>query len=102
MLGAYQKAAISVMEQEEGTLIPFYRFYDDLLKFLDHTHASVIQRAEDSERINPMHEPDCFHVNVLKTLFLLKYIDGIPLTVDNILNLMVTDIHEDKALLRKK
>lgn len=102
MLGAYQKAAISVMNQEEGTLIPFYRFYDDLLKFLDHTHASVIQRAEDSERINPMHEPDCFNVNVLKTLFLLKYIDGIPLTVDNILNLMVTDIHEDKALLRRK
>lgn len=102
MLGAYQKAAVSVMNREEGILIPFYRFYDDLLKFLDHTHASVIQRAEDSERINPMHEPDCFNVNVLKTLFLLKYIDGIPLTIDNILNLMVTHIHEDKALLRQK
>lgn len=100
MLGACQQAAISVMGKEEGTLVPFYRFYDDLLKFLDHTHASVIQRAEDSERINPLRETDCFAVNVLKTLFLLKYIDGIPMTVDNILNFMVTDIHEDKAVLR--
>ena len=102
MLGACQQAAISIMDQEEGALVPFYRFYDDLLKFLDHTHASVIQRAADSERINPLHEPDCFAVNVLKTLFLLKYIDGIPMTVDNILNFMVTNIHEDKAVLRQK
>ena len=102
MLGACQQAAISVMEKEEGTLIPFYRFYDDLLKFLDHTHASVIQRAEDSERINPLHETDCFAVNVLKTLFLMKYIQGVPMTVDNILNFMVTDIYEDKAVLRHK
>ncbi|MCR2023932.1 BREX system P-loop protein BrxC, partial [Blautia pseudococcoides] len=72
MLGAYQKAAIFVMEQEEGVLVPFYRFYDDLIKFLDHTHAGVIQRAYDNERLNPMHDEDCFTINVLKTLFLLK------------------------------
>ena len=102
MLGAFQEAAKKVEDKEEGVLIPFYSFYDNLLKFLDHTHASVIQRAEDSDRINPLHEEDCFAVNVLKTLFLLKYIDGIPLTVDNIMNFMVTDIHEDKAVLRQK
>lgn len=102
MLGAFQEAAKAVMNQQEGVLIPFYRFYDDLLKFLDHTHASVIQRAEDSDRINPLHEEDCFTVNVLKTLFLLKYIDGIPMTVDNIMNLMVSSINEDKAALRQK
>ena len=102
MLGAFQEAAKKVEDREEGVLIPFYSFYDNLLKFLDHTHASVIQRAEDSDRINPLHEEDCFAVNVLKTLFLLKYIDGIPMTVDNIMNLMVTDIHEDKVVLRQK
>ena len=102
MLGAFQEAAKRVEDKEEGVLIPFYSFYDNLLKFLDHTHASVIQRAQDSDRINPLHEEDCFTVNVLKTLFLLKYIDGIPLTVDNIMNFMVTDIHEDKIQLRQK
>ena len=102
MLGAFQEAAKHVEDQEDGVLIPFYRFYDDLLKFVDHTHVIVIQRAEDSDRINPLHEADCFNVNVLKTLFLLKYIDGIPMTVDNIMNFMVTSIKEDKTELRKK
>lgn len=102
MLGAFQEAAKEVMNEQEGVLVPFYRFYDDLVKFLDHTHASVIQRAEESERINPLHEKDCLAVNVLKTLFLLKYRNGIPATVDNIMNLMVTNINEDKTILRQK
>ena len=102
MLGAYQKAAIFVMEQEEGVLVPFYRFYDDLIKFLDHTHAGVIQRAYDNERLNPMHDEDCFTINVLKTLFLLKYVNGVDLTVGNIVSLMITNIHDDRTKLRRE
>ena len=99
MLGAFQKAAITLKEQEEGALVPLYLFYNDLDQFIDHTHAVVIKRAEESERINPNHEKDCFAVNVLKVLFLLKYVDGVPLTETNIVNFMVTNIHEDKAAL---
>ena len=102
MLGAYQKAAEYVEHEEDGVLVPFYRFYDDLIKFLDHTHAGVIQRAEDNERLNPMHEADNFNVDVLKTLFLLKYVNGVDLTVGNIVSLMVTNIHEDRKALRAK
>lgn len=102
MLGAYQKAAEFVKDEEEGVLIPFYRFYDDLIKFLDHTHASVIQRAYDNERLNPLHQEECFNIDVLKTLFLLKYVNGVDLTVANIVNFMVTNIHEDKKKLRTK
>lgn len=102
MLGAYQEAASSVMNQEEGVLIPFYRFYDDLVRFLDHTHSIVIQRAEDNERINPAHEQDNFTVNVLKTLFLLKYVNGIPLTVNNIVSFMVDNVDSDRIEIRKK
>ena len=102
MLGAYQKAAEFVMNEEEGVLIPFYRFYDDLIKFLDHTHASVIQKAYDNERLNPLHQEECFNIDVLKTLFLLKYVKGVDLTVANIVNLMVTNIYEDKKKLRAR
>lgn len=102
MLGAYQQAAKHVMRQEEGTLVPFYRFYDDLVKFLDHTHATVILRAEENSHLNPLRDPDCFTVNVLKTLFLLKYVKGIDLTVGNIVSLMVTNIEEDRIALRSK
>ena len=102
MLGAYQQAAKHVMYQREGTLVPFYRFYDDLVKFLDHTHATVIQRAEENNHLNPLRDPDCFTINVLKTLFLLKYVKGIDLTVSNIVSLMVTNIDEDRIALRSK
>jgi len=102
MLGAFQAAAKNVMNEEDGVLIPFYRFYDDLVKFLDHTHAGVIQKAQDNARINPNLEDDCFNVNVLKTLFLLKYVNGVPLTVKNIVSLMICNIDEDRATLKKK
>ena len=102
MLGAFQAAAKEVKDQNDGVLVPFYRFYDDLVKFLDHTHNIVIQRAQDNPRINPNKEEDCFNVNVLKTLFLLKYVPGVPLTVKNLVSLMVTSIDEDRTALKKR
>lgn len=102
MLGAYKEAAKSVKDEEDGVLVPFYRFYDDLVKHLDHTHAGVIQKAQENERLNPSHEDDCFVINVLKTLFLLKYVDGVPLTLNNIQALMTTSIWEKKADLKNK
>lgn len=102
MLGAFQQATIMIKEREDGALVPFYRFYDNLVKFLDHTHAGVIQRALDNDRLNPEHDPDSFTINVLKTLFLLKYVKGIPLTVGNLVSLMVTHIEEDRVKLKNR
>ena len=102
MLGAFQAAAKEVKDREDGVLVPFYRFYDDLVKFLDHTHNIVITRAQDNPNINPEHEKDCFNVNVLKTLFLLKYVKGVPLTVKNLVSLMITDIEEDRQALKNR
>lgn len=102
MLGAYQEATKCVKNEEDGVLVPFYRFYDDLVKHLDHTHAGVIQRAQENDRLNPSHERDCFTINVLKTLFLLKYVDGVPLTLNNIQALMTTSIYEKKADLKER
>lgn len=102
MLGAFQKAAIATMHRSEGALVPLYLFYNDLEQTVDHTHSVVILRAQDNERINPLHEKDCFAVDVLKVLYLLKYVEGVPLTENNIVNFMVTNIHEDKAELRNR
>ena len=102
MLGAFQVAAKNVMDKDGGILIPFYRFFDNLVSSLDHTHSAVIQRAQDNVKINPDNEKDCFNVNVLKVLFLLKYVDGVPLTVKNIVSLMITDIKEDRAALKER
>ena len=102
MLGASQQAVIAVMNEQDGALVPFYRFYDDLVKFLDHTHAIVISRAEENNVLNPNKEQDNFTVNVLKTLFLLKYVRNIPLTSGNIASLMVSDINANRIALKAK
>lgn len=102
ILGAFQQAAVSIMREEEGALVPFYRFYDNVDQVIDHTHKIVIERAIQNPKINPNGDTDCFAVNVLKVLFLLKYVDGIPLNENNLVNFMVTQIHEDKASLRRK
>ena len=102
VLGAFQQAAVSIMDREEGTLVPFYRFYDNVDQVIDHTHKIVIERALQNPKVNPTGDNDCFAVNVLKVLFLLKYVDGVPLNESNLVNFMVTQIHEDKAALRRK
>ena len=102
VLGAFQQAAVSIMKQEEGALVPFYRFYDNVDQVIDHTHKIVIERAMQNPKINPNGDTDCFAVNVLKVLFLLKYVDGVPLNENNLVNFMVTQIHEDKADLRRR
>ena len=73
------------------------------MEFIDHTHAIVIIRAQEKMKESiQTKKRDCFPVNVLKVLFLLKYVQGIPLTENNIVNFMMTNIHEDKVDLRKK
>lgn len=102
LLEAFQHAAKNIENKEEGAIVPFYAFYDVLGKYLDHTHAGVIERARDNERLNPTHDEDCDAVNVLETLFLLKYVKGVPMTVGNIQTFMYTDIHQDKQELHER
>src|SRR5699024_447541 len=45
MLSAYREAGIRFMEEEKGTLTPFYAFYDTIKEFLQPTVSRVIERA---------------------------------------------------------
>ena len=74
MLALFKESAVKVMNDEPGTIVPFNMFYDALEQFLDHSHKGVISRALDNEYLNPNHEKECFDVNVLKTLFMIKYV----------------------------
>jgi hypothetical protein len=82
-------------------MIPFNVFYDALHQFLDHSHKGVIIRAADNSHINPDHEVDCFNVNVLKTLFMIKYVNEISANIDNITSLMTSEIDTDRIALKK-
>lgn len=102
MLALFKESAVRVMNKEPGTLIPFNMFYDALEQFLDHSHKGVISRALDNDYLNPNHEAECFDVNVLKTLFMIKYVKDIKANIGNITSLMVSNVNDDRMDLEQR
>ncbi len=103
MLALFKESAESVKDRGEGTLVPFYLFYDALESFLDAAHSRVIRQALDNKRINPEASEDCFAVNVLKCLFLIKYVKEFEsATLENIASLMISHVDEDRAVLLER
>lgn len=98
MLSAFKEAALYYKEAEEGTLIPFYAFYDTIKEFLNPAISRVIEGAKE----NPALKDDEFNIDLLKVLFMIKYVKELPATIDNIATLMVTNIDEDKLQLKEK
>ena len=96
MLALFQESAIAVKNYEEGHLVPFNIFYDAVDQFIDHTHSQVINKAKDNSFLND------FDVEVLKVLFLVKYVKEIKATSKNITTLMISSIDEDRIELNKK
>ncbi len=95
MLALFQESAISLMDKELGVLMPFNIFYNALHKFIDHTHSSVISKAVDNQKL------DDFDVEVLKVLFMIKYVKEIKANIENLTTLMIRNIDEDRVDLRE-
>ena len=103
MLAMFKESAMEFMNAPEGTIIPFHAFYDALENFLDHSHRGVIIKAYENSFINPdRKENDVFAINVLKTLFMIKYVQDITANIDNITSLMISDIDDDRIELKAK
>ena len=84
MLAMFKESAEQLKDRETGALVPFHMFYDAMEKFLDHSHKGVIIRAYDNSHINPDKlEDGVFAINVLKVLFLIKYVLEVETNVDN-------------------
>jgi hypothetical protein len=98
MLSAFQESGVHYKEENEGVLVPLYAFYDTIKEFLNPSIVRVIEGAY----VNSSLKDDEFNANVLKILFLLKYIKELPANIENIATLMVTSIDEDKLALKEK
>ena len=73
-----------------------YRFYDSVEGFLDTAVKRTIDNASDNAAL------DQTDVNVLRTLFMIRYVDLIKGTLDNLVTLAIEQIDEDKlAYLRR-
>ncbi len=100
MLSGFQEAAQKVQECDENALVPFFRFYDTVSTFLDSSIRRVIDRCESAANSDSGIQPE--DVDVLKLLYLIRYVDDIPANLDNIVILMADDIGTDKIALREK
>ena len=96
MLALFQESAIRLKDGETGALVPFSYFYDPLHKFIDHQHSQVITDAENNSRL------DDFDVELLKVLFMIKYVKEIKANVDNLTTLMISNMEDDRIEIRGK
>lgn len=94
MLAVFQDSAKAMMDHEENTLVPFNKFYESIERFIDHSHSSVIIKARKNTALND------FDVEVLKILFLIKYVKEIEANLNNIAILMISEINQDIAQLK--
>ena len=99
MLSGFQEAAQKIQEKDEYALVPFFRFYDTVHTFLDGSIRRVIERCQKAANNGDGIEQQ--DVDVLKLLYLIRYIDDIPSNLDNIVILMADDIRVDKIIMRE-
>ena len=103
MLALFKESAMALKDENVGAIVPFHRFYDALENFLDHSHKGVIIRAYDNSYINPEHkDSDVFAINVLKTLFMIKYVLEIEPNIENITSLMIESIDDDRIEVKQR
>lgn len=98
MLSAFKEAGLRYKDEEEGSLIPFCAFYDTIKEFLNPSISRVIEGTTE----NSVLKDDQFNQDLLKVLFMIKYIKELPANIDNIATLMVAHIDEDKLQLKEK
>ena len=98
MLSGFQEAAQKVQDKDENALVPFHLFYDTVHTFLESAIRRVIDRCQTAaDHHDGLEQQD---VNVLKLLYLVRYIDDVKANIDNISILMIEDIRVDKIALR--
>lgn len=96
MLDAFQMAALSVAGKEIGALVPLHAFYRSVEGFLDTAVKRTIDQAGENASL------DAFDVQILRTLFMIRYVDLIKGTLDNLVTLSIEKIDEDKLALRRR
>ncbi|MGL5027030.1 MAG: BREX system P-loop protein BrxC, partial [Shewanella oncorhynchi] len=96
LLDAFQNAARQQMDKGVGVLVPFHAFYPAIESFLDTNVKRIFEQAAEKDCL------DVYDVNILKSLFLIRYVDLVKSTLDNLVTLSIEEIDIDKVTLRKR
>lgn len=96
LLEAYQQVAIEYMREDVGALIPFSAFYKTIENFLNPSIGEVIIEAKENKNLST------YDLQVLKVLFLIKYVEEVHCKLDTISTFLVSSIHESKKSIMEK
>jgi hypothetical protein len=96
MLDAFQMAAMAIADKAIGALVPMHSFYRAVEGFLDTAVKRTIDQASENSVL------DAFDVQILRTLFMIRYVDLIKGTLDNLVTLSIEQVDEDKLALRRR
>jgi len=96
MLDAFQSAAKNISSQKIGALVPLYEFYPAIESFLD----TIVRRTIDQAKENAGLEP--FDVQLLRILFLIRYVDIVKSNTDNLTTLCIEEVDTDRLVLKRK
>jgi len=96
MLDAFQLAALSIATEPVGRLVPFYQFYEAIEGFLDPAVKKTIDQASQNSVL------DAADAQLLRTLFMIRYVDLVKGTPENLVTLSIDRIDADKLVLRKQ
>ncbi len=97
LLDAFQSAALSIADKDVGVLVPLYCFYPSIENFLD----TAVKLTIDQAGSNPSLEQP-FDNNLLRVLFLIRYVEEIKANVENLVTLCLDEIDGDRLALRRK
>lgn len=95
MLGVFQQVAKATANNELGTIASFAQMYDGIRDILQSNIQSDIFQAERSLG-------SVLGVEILKALFLVKYVKGFHATIKNITTLLLPSFTVDLAAFQKQ
>ena len=96
LLDAFQAAGKQLAASQLGVMAPLYRFYPSIESFLDTTVKKTIDQAADNPDLDP------FDIELLKVLFLIRYVEEMKAKVDNLVTLCLDAIDADRLGLRRQ
>ncbi len=96
MLDAFQSAAKNIGDKKVGALVPLYEFYPAIESFLDTAVKRTIDQAKDNSGLEP------FDGQLLRVLFLIRYVDIIKSNIDNLVTLCIEEVDTDRLALKRK
>ncbi|MCA1026595.1 BREX system P-loop protein BrxC [Cytobacillus kochii] len=97
LLKAFQEAAQLNAEEKVDNMVTMAEFYPSIRDYLESSITSTISRAQDRARNNEGLEE--YDVKVLQVLYLIKGIDDIKSTPNNIATLMVETVYDERQPL---